>query len=153
MTTTINLFSNPLLLADKVALITGAGRGIGAAAAKLFAREGAAVTLVSRTETELRKVVNEITEEGGTADYVVADLADSTSIEQAVQTALERHGRLDIAFNNAGISIGHKQMVNVEETDFDRVTDVNYKGIWLSMIAEIKAIRATSGKGAILNNS
>jgi NAD(P)-dependent dehydrogenase (short-subunit alcohol dehydrogenase family) len=141
------------LLANKVALITGAGRGIGAAAAKLFALEGAIVTLVARTESELRKVADEITAEGGSADYVIADLADAKSIDQAVQTTVERHGRLDIAFNNAGVSIGHKPMVDVNEDDFDLITKVNYKGVWLAMIAEIKAIRSTAGKGAIVNNS
>ncbi len=93
------------LLAHKVALITGAGRGIGAAAAHLFAREGAAVILAARTESELSAVAKEITDAGGTADYVVADLADAASIHQAVQTVVDRHGRLDIAFNNAGVSI------------------------------------------------
>jgi NAD(P)-dependent dehydrogenase (short-subunit alcohol dehydrogenase family) len=141
------------LLANKVALITGAGRGIGAAAAKLFALEGATVTLVARTESELRTVADEITAEGGSADYVIADLADAKSIEQAVQTTVERHGRLDIAFNNAGVSIGHTPMVDVKEDDFDLVTKVNYKGVWLAMIAEVKAIRSTAGKGAIVNNS
>ncbi|MFC0328697.1 SDR family NAD(P)-dependent oxidoreductase [Paenibacillus sepulcri] len=141
------------LLAGKNALVTGAGRGIGAAAARLFAQEGATVTLVARTESQLREVVDEITAAGGNADYVVADLADAQSIERAIQTTVERHDRLDIAFNNAGISIGRSLMADVKEEDFDLVTDTNYKGIWLSMVAEIKAIRATSGKGAIVNNS
>jgi NAD(P)-dependent dehydrogenase (short-subunit alcohol dehydrogenase family) len=141
------------LLINKVALVTGASRGIGAAAAKLFALEGATVTLVARTESELRKVADEITAVGGSADYVIADLADAKSIEQAVQTTVERHGRLDIAFNNAGVSIGPMPMVDVNEDDFDLITKVNYKGVWLAIIAEIKAIRSTAGKGAIVNNS
>ncbi|AJY73455.1 SDR family NAD(P)-dependent oxidoreductase [Paenibacillus beijingensis] len=141
------------LLANKVALITGASRGIGAAAAKLFALEGATVTLVARTESELRKVVDEITAEGGSADYVIADVADAKSIEQAVQTTVERHGRLDIAFNNAGIAIGLSPMIDDKEENFDLIHSVNYKGVWLSMIAEIKAILSTAGSGAIVNNS
>ncbi|AIQ13781.1 short-chain dehydrogenase [Paenibacillus durus] len=141
------------LLANKVALITGASRGIGAAAAKQFALEGATVTLVARTESDLRKVVDEITAEGGSADYVIADLADAKSIEQAVQTTVERHGRLDIAFNNAGIAIGLSPMIDEKEENFDLNHSVNYKGVWLSMIAEIKAILSTAGSGAIVNNS
>jgi NAD(P)-dependent dehydrogenase (short-subunit alcohol dehydrogenase family) len=141
------------LLANKVALITGAGRGIGAAAAKLFALEGATVTLVARTESELRKVADEITAEGGSADYVIADLADAKSIEQAVQTTVERHGRLDIAFNNAGVATGVSPMIDIKEENFDLIHSVNYKGVWLAMIAEIKAILSTAGSGAIVNNS
>ena len=141
------------LLANKVALITGAGRGIGAAAAQLFAREGAAVVLASRTEAELSAVVREIKEAGGTADYVVTDLADAASIHHAVQTVVDRHGRLDIAFNNAGVSIPQVPLAAIPENDFDLITAVNYKGVWLSMVAEIRAIRATAKTGAIVNNS
>ncbi|WNG32643.1 SDR family oxidoreductase [Archangium violaceum] len=141
------------LLAHKVALITGAGRGIGAAAARLFAREGASVVLASRTESELRAVVDDIRAAGGTADYVVADFGNAASIQRAVQAVVERHGRLDIAFNNAGIAITPEPLVDVPENSFDLITSVNYKGVWLAMSAEIKAIRATSKTGAILNNS
>ncbi len=141
------------LLTNKVALIMGAGRGIGAASARLFAHEGASVLLASRTESELSAVVQEIRATDGTADYVVADLANATSVQNAVQTVVNRYGRLDIAFNNAGISIPHASLADVPEHDFDMITAVNYKGIWLSMAAEIRAIRATSKTGAIVNNS
>ncbi len=141
------------LLANKVALITGAGRGIGAAAAQLFAREGAAVILASRTESELSTVAREIKDAGGTADYVVTDLADAASIHHAVQTVVDRHGRLDIAFNNAGVSIPQVPLAAIPETNFDVITAINYKGVWLSMVAEIRAIQATVGTGAIVNNS
>jgi NAD(P)-dependent dehydrogenase (short-subunit alcohol dehydrogenase family) len=140
-------------LANKVALITGAGRGIGAAAARLFAHEGAAVVLASRTEAELSAVVRQIKEAGGTANYVVTDLADAASIQHAVQTVVDLHGRLDIAFNNAGVSIPHVPLTAIPENDFDVITAVNYKGVWLSMVAEIRAILATAGTGAIVNNS
>lgn len=141
------------LLTNKVALITGAGRGIGAAAARLFAHEGAAVVLASRTEAELSAAVREITEAGGTADYVVTDFADAVSIQHAVQTVVDHHGRLDIAFNNAGASIPHAPLAAIPEHDFNMITTVNYKGVWLSMAAEIRAILATAGTGAIVNNS
>lgn len=141
------------LLANKVALITGAGRGIGAAAARLFAREGASVVLASRTEYELSQVVAEIREAGGIADYVVTDLADAASIYHAVQTVVDRYDRLDIAFNNAGVSIPQAPLTAIPENDFDLITAVNYKAVWLSMVAEIRAIRATAKTGAIVNNS
>jgi NAD(P)-dependent dehydrogenase (short-subunit alcohol dehydrogenase family) len=141
------------LLEDKVALVTGAGRGIGAAAARLFAREGASVVLASRTESELSAVVDEIRAAGGTADYVVADMADAGGVQDAVDKVVERHGRLDVAFNNAGVSVSHVPLAEVSDNDFDRVTSIDYKGVWLAMVAEIKAMRATAGAGAIVNNS
>ena len=141
------------LLTNKVALITGAGRGIGAAAAQLFAREGAAVVLASRTESELSAVTRQIKDAGRTADYVVTDVADAASIQHAVQTVVDRHGRLDIAFNNAGVGIAPRPLIEVSENDFEGITVINYKGVWLSLVAEIRAIRATVGSGAIVNNS
>jgi NAD(P)-dependent dehydrogenase (short-subunit alcohol dehydrogenase family) len=98
-------------------------------------------------------VVKEIKHAGGTADYVVTDLADAASIHHAVQTVVDRYGRLDIAFNNAGVSIPQVPLAVIPETDFDVITSVNYKGVWLSMVAEIRAILATAGTGAIVNNS
>jgi NAD(P)-dependent dehydrogenase (short-subunit alcohol dehydrogenase family) len=141
------------LLDGKVALITGAGRGIGAAAARLFAREGAMVVLASRTETELKEVTEDIRSAGGTADYVVTDLADAASIQNAVDTVLERHGRLDVAFNNAGVSTAAVPLTDASEADFDLLTSVNYRGVWLAMAAEVRAIRTTAGTGAIVNTS
>lgn len=141
------------LLTHKVALVTGAGRGIGAAAARLFAREGALVMLASRTEPELRTVVEEIRAAGGTADYVVTDLADPMSIGRAVDTTVRRHSRLDVAFNNAGVSIPVTPLTDLTEEGFDLINSVNFKGVWRAMVAEIRAIRATAGAGAIVNNS
>jgi NAD(P)-dependent dehydrogenase (short-subunit alcohol dehydrogenase family) len=153
---TMNLETHPTsrgLLANKIAFITGAGRGIGAASALLFAREGASVMLASRTESELRSVVEEIRAAGGTADYVVTDLGDAASIQNAVRAVVERYGRLDIAFNNAGTAIPPGPLVDMDESHFDQINTINYKGVWLAMREEIKAIRATARRGAILNNS
>ncbi|MEH0418142.1 SDR family NAD(P)-dependent oxidoreductase [Streptomyces sp. B21-083] len=141
------------LLAGKVALITGAGRGIGAAAARLFAREGARVLLAARTEDQLKSVTQEVRAAGGTADYVVCDLADADSVRAAVDRTVNRYGRLDIAFNNAATTIPPGPLDQVREADFDHVHAVNLKGTWLAMAAEVAAIRATAGTGAIVNNS
>lgn len=153
MTGTNVVGSGSGLLRDKVAFITGAGRGIGATAARLFAREGARVVLAARTESQLTEVVTEIRAAGGTADYVLTDLTDGRSVQAAIDTVIRLHGRLDVAFNNGGVSIPHTPLVNVTEENFDLVTTVNYKGVFLSMTAEIRAIRATAGTGAIVNNS
>ncbi|MEU8822005.1 SDR family NAD(P)-dependent oxidoreductase [Streptomyces sp. NPDC048636] len=143
----------PGLLDDKVILITGAGRGIGAASARLFAREGATVVLTARTESQLKAVTEEIRATGGTADYVRCDLADAASVQAAVDHTVALHGRLDAAFNNAGAAIPPAPLADVAEADFDLITTVSLKGVWLSMAAEIKAIRATAGRGALVNNS
>lgn len=141
------------LLAGKVAFVTGAGRGIGATAARLFAREGAAVVLAARTERQLADVVDGIRADGGVADYVLTDLTDPGSVQAAVDAVIRLHNRLDVAFNSAGVSIPHTPMVNATTENFDLVTTVNYKGVFLSMTAEIRAIRATAGAGAIVNIS
>ncbi|WP_255950557.1 SDR family NAD(P)-dependent oxidoreductase [Streptomyces odontomachi] len=141
------------LLAGKVAFITGAGRGIGAAAARLFAREGARVLLAARTEAELKAVTEEVRAAGGTAEYVTCDLADAAGVRAAVDHAVDLYGRLDVAFNN-GATIQHPGPLDgMPEPDFDRVYSVNLKGVWLAMVAEVAAIRATAGTGAIVNNS
>src|SRR5437588_9814352 len=89
------------MLSGKIALIMGASRGIGAAAARLFAREGATVVLASRTESALKTLAADIPG----ASSVVADLGDVADIDRAVSTVLERHGRLDIAFNNGPLNV------------------------------------------------
>jgi NAD(P)-dependent dehydrogenase (short-subunit alcohol dehydrogenase family) len=141
------------LLADKVAFITGAGRGIGAAAARLFAIEGARVLLAARTEEELKVVTNEVRAAGGVADYVVVDLADTASVRAAVDRVVEVYGRLDVAFNNGATIVPPGPMDQVPEADFDHVYAVNLKGAWLAIAAEVAAIRSTAGTGAIVNNS
>ncbi|WP_234542098.1 SDR family NAD(P)-dependent oxidoreductase [Streptomyces shenzhenensis] len=142
------------LLTGKVAFISGAGRGIGAAAARLFAREGARVMLAARTEAQLKTVTEEIRAAGGTADHVVCDLADAASVRAAVDRTVEVYGRLDVAFNNGAIG-QHRPgpLDGLPEAEFDQLTAVNLKGVWLAMTAEIHAIRATAGTGAIVNNS
>lgn len=141
------------LLAGKVAFISGAGRGIGAASARLFAREGASVLLAARTEAQLKAVTEEIRAAGGTADYVICDLADADSIRAAVDRAVQLYGRLDVAFNNAAAGQQPGPLDTMSEADFDAIYGVNLRGPWVSMVAEVAAIRATAGKGAIVNNS
>ncbi|MEV6482791.1 glucose 1-dehydrogenase [Streptomyces sp. NPDC051576] len=149
----MNNTMNSGLLTGKVAFVSGAGRGIGAAAARLFAREGARVLLAARTEDQLKTVTEEIRAAGGTAEYTVCDLADADSVRAAVDRTVSVYGRLDIAFNNGAIGQHPGPMEGLPEADFDQLTAVNLKGVWLSMAAEVAAIRATAGTGAIVNNS
>lgn len=141
------------LLADKVAFISGAGRGIGAAAARLFAAEGARVLLAARTDGQLKAVTEDIRSSGGTAEYIVCDLAEAASIRAAVHRPVELWGRLDVAFNNAATLTPPGPLDTVTEDDLDRTYTVNLKGLWLSVAAEVDAIRATSRAGAIVNTS
>lgn len=141
------------LLAGKVAFITGAGRGIGAAAARLFAREGARLLLAARTQAQLEVVTEEVRAIGGTADYAVCDLADGASVRAAVDRAVDLYGRLDVAFNNAATTVPPGPMDQAIEADFDHIYAVNLKGTWAAMVAQAAAMRTTAGKGAIVNAS
>jgi NAD(P)-dependent dehydrogenase (short-subunit alcohol dehydrogenase family) len=140
------------LLAGKVVLITGASRGIGAAAARLFSREGAAVVLASRGTDALDRIVAEIRAGGGTADAVALDLADPASIRAAVGRVDELHGRLDGAFNN-GATIQHPGPLDAtSDEDIDEQFAVNFRAHWSAMNAEAALMRQTGG-GAIVNTS
>jgi A-factor type gamma-butyrolactone 1'-reductase (1S-forming) len=139
-------------LAGKVALITGASQGIGAATARLFAQAGAAVVLASRSAEELAHNVEEIKANGGEAMAVKTDVADAASVESLVKRTAEAYGRLDVAVNNAGIGGGNMPLVEVSEELFDRVIATNLKGVFLGMKYEIPAMLA-SGGGAIVNLS
>lgn len=141
------------LLTGKVAFVTGAGRGIGAAAARLFAREGAQVMLASRTQDELEAVTEQIRAEGGTADYVLCDLGDVDRVRAAVDRTVNVYGRLDAAFNNGAALVPPGPMDQTSVSDFDKMYAVNLRGVWLAMVAEVAAMRNASRPGAIVNTS
>jgi len=141
------------LLADKVILITGASRGIGEAAARLFAREGASVVLAARSTHDLDRIVSEIRADGGAADAVALDLADSASILDSVARVDDLHGRLDGAFNNGGVAAKQVGLLDtVTEKDIDKQFVVNFRSHWTAMTAEAGLMRRNSG-GAIVNTS
>jgi NAD(P)-dependent dehydrogenase (short-subunit alcohol dehydrogenase family) len=139
------------LLAGKVVIITGASSGIGAEAAALFAREGATVTLAARSEDRLAKVTEAITTDGGRAGYVVCDVRKAADVQNLVDTTVDRYGRFDGAFNNAGLSLGHAPLADLSEAELDELIEVNIKGTWLLMRAEIRAVIAGGGPGSIVN--
>lgn len=140
------------LLTGKVVFITGASRGIGAAAARLFAREGAAVVLAARSTAALDGVVADVRADGGTADAVALDLADADSIRAAVARVDELHGRLDGAFNNGAAIQQPGPLDTTSDEDVDTQFAVNFRGHWVAMTAEAALMRR-SGGGAIVNTS
>ncbi|WP_444963017.1 SDR family NAD(P)-dependent oxidoreductase [Nocardiopsis sp. M1B1] len=140
------------LLTGKVVLITGASRGIGAAAARLFAREGAAVVLAARGTDALRRIVTEIRADGGDAEAVTMDLADRASIRAAVGRVEELHGRLDGAFNNGAAVQQPGPLDTTSEEDVETQFTVNFRGQWTAMTAEAELMRRNGG-GTIVNTS
>ncbi|WP_421989857.1 SDR family NAD(P)-dependent oxidoreductase [Qipengyuania sp.] len=142
----------PGQLADKVVIVTGAGGGIGAAAAKIFARNGGLVVAAGRTEASVKRVCSKISGAGGTAVYVTADVATPEGAKSIVETAMENYGRLDCAFNNAGIDGSLAPTAEYPEAEFDEVIRINLKGVWLCMREQISAMLKNGG-GAILNNA
>src|SRR5215472_7419103 len=139
-------------LAGKVSLITGASRGIGAATARLFAREGAQVVLTARSEEEMTRIAEEIRAGGGEVLAVKTDVANAASVQTLIKRALDAYGKLDLTVNNAGMAGGNTPLVEVTEEVFDQVIAVNLKGVFLCLKYEIPALLAAGG-GAIVNSS
>lgn len=140
------------LLTGKVVFITGASRGIGAAAARLFAREGASVVLAARNTGALDRLVTEIRDGGGAAGAVTMDLAEPASIRAAVDRVEKLHGRLDGAFNNGAAIQQPGPLDATSDQDIDDQFAVNFRAHWTAMTAEAALMRR-SGGGAIVNNS
>ncbi|MGQ4511157.1 SDR family oxidoreductase [Streptomyces sp. DW26H14] len=140
------------LLTGKVVFITGASRGIGAAAARLFASEGAAVVLAARSADALQRIVTEIRAGGGTADAVTLDLADRAGIRAAVDRVAELHGRLDGAFNNGAAIQRPGPLDTTTDEDIEEQFAVNFRSHWTAMTAEAALMRRGGG-GAIVNTS
>jgi 3-oxoacyl-[acyl-carrier protein] reductase len=138
-------------LETKVAVITGAGRGIGRATALRFAAEGASVVVAEIDVDTAQDVVDEISAASGKAIAVKVDVTDRDSITAMVEVALSTYGRIDILVNNAGITMD-AQMRKMEEAAFDQVIDVNLKGIFNCTQAVIPTMLA-QGSGVILNAS
>jgi NAD(P)-dependent dehydrogenase (short-subunit alcohol dehydrogenase family) len=137
-------------LSETVALITGAGSGIGRATATRFAQEGATVVVADIDVEGGEGTVNRIEEAGGTATFIKTDVGRPDSIESTIDTILEQYGRLDYAVNNAATGNEPAPITEIEETEWDRVTDINQKGVWAGMKEQIPALQATDG-GAIVN--
>ena len=140
------------MLKDKVIIVTGAGSGIGLATAVILAQAGAKVVVSGRHGSDLDGAVGKVREAGGKAVAVIADVAQEADVIAMVDRTLSEFGRLDGAFNNAGIEMHNKLVDDLEAAEWDSVLNVNARGVFLCMKHEIKAMRRTGG-GAIVNNS
>jgi len=138
-------------LENKVALISGGARGMGAAEARMFAREGAKVVIGDVLEAEGRQVEAQINEAGGECVFVLLDVTQESQWQHAVETAVARFGRLDVLVNNAGIVL-RGILEDTSAEDWDKVMDVNAKGVFLGTRAAISEMKK-SGGGSIVNIS
>jgi NAD(P)-dependent dehydrogenase (short-subunit alcohol dehydrogenase family) len=136
----------------KVALVTGGGSGIGRATALGFAREGGQVVIGNRNVQRGEETVSMIRDAGGTASFRRTDVVVAADVKALVDHAVTTYGRLDIAFNNAGIEGDPRPLAEQTEANFDAVMDINVKGVWLSMKYEIPRMLEQGG-GAIVNCS
>jgi NAD(P)-dependent dehydrogenase (short-subunit alcohol dehydrogenase family) len=139
-------------LDGKVAFVTGAANGIGRAAALAFARQGASVVVTDVSEQNNQETARMIQELGGQALAVRCDVSRAEDIQRALNATIETFGRLDFAFNNAGIEYTVKPAADVTEEEWDRIIDIDLRGVFLCMKYEIPLILKQGG-GAIVNTS
>lgn len=136
----------------KVALVTGAGSGIGLATAQAFAEAGASVVIADVDGTAARSAADALTDKGHRAKAVRCDVAREADLEALVAETVGTFGRLDAAFNNAGVQSPHMDTAEIGSEEFDRVTAINLRGVWLGMKHELRQMRE-QGSGAIVNCS
>ena len=137
---------------DKSVIVTGAGSGIGRAAALAFAAEGANVTVADIDEQHGRATVAQLRELGAQAEFVRVDVSRAADCAAMVEHAVKRYGRLDVAFNNAGINIGVAPIADVEDAQWERIVAINLTGVFLCMKHEIRAMKRNGG-GTIINTA
>jgi len=140
-------------LRGKVALITGGTTGIGRDTAVLFAKHGVKIAITGRREPEGNETIQLVRAAGGEGMFLKGDVSKSADAQAMVQKTVEKFGRLDIAFNNAGIEGNWKPIPDWTEDEFDKLIDINVKGVWLSLKYEIPQMLKQGGEGAIVNMS
>ena len=136
----------------KVALVTGGTSGIGRAAALAYAKQGARVVVAGRRAAEGQETVRLLQAQGGEGFFVTTDVSKAAQVKELVERTMQKFARLDFAFNNAGIEQEPTPFLEQNEETYDRVMDINVKGVWLSMKYEIPAMLKTGG-AAIVNTS
>jgi NAD(P)-dependent dehydrogenase (short-subunit alcohol dehydrogenase family) len=137
---------------NKVALVTGAGSGLGLATVKAFAESGASVVLADWNEKAVRSAAEELTAQGHKALAIRCDVADDAQVEAMVKETVATFGRLDAAYNNAGVQNVLAETADSPRDDYDRVMAINLRGVWSCMKFELQQMRK-QGSGAIVNCS
>jgi len=137
---------------NKVALVTGAASGLGVATAKAFAEAGAAVVLADWNGNEVQAAAKHLADKGHKTLAITCDVSDDAQVEEMVKKTMAEFGRLDTAYNNAGIQNVLAETADVTRDDYDRVMAVNLRGVWSSMKFELQVMRE-QGSGAIVNCS
>src|SRR5580693_5623394 len=137
---------------NKVALVTGAGSGLGLATARAFAESGASVVLADWNETAVHSAAEELTARGLKCLAIRCDVADDAEVEAMVQQTVATFGRLDAAYNNAGVQNVVAEAAEATREDFDRVISINLRGVWSCMKFELRQM-LKQGSGAIVNCS
>jgi NAD(P)-dependent dehydrogenase (short-subunit alcohol dehydrogenase family) len=140
-------------LEGKVAFVTGAGSGIGKASAVRFAKEGAQVGVLSDTESEIRATVEEIETAGRSALPLVADMRDPAAVRRAVEQVVERFGRLDIVFANAGINGVWAPIDELEPEEWDRTIETNLRGTYATFRYAVPHLKQAGGGAIVVNAS
>lgn len=141
-------------MTGKVVLVAGATSGIGKATAILFARSGASVVLAGRREKLLREITAELTGEGLKAAWTVCDVTDEEQVKAMIDFTVRTFGRLDCAYNNAGIMSDDVETAELDSAEFDRVININLRSMFLCMKYELRQMLRQGGEGyAIVNCS
>lgn len=139
--------------ANKTIVITGGGTGMGRAAALRMGREGANVVIAGRRLDKLTKVATEITDAGGIATAVQTDVANPLDVETLMDTAIDKYGSIDLAWNNAGILGAFKPLSELEYEEFDALMNTNLRGVFSCLKYQILAMQKSKNSGAIVNTS
>lgn len=140
-------------LQNKIALITGGTSGIGRDTAVLFAKEGAKVAITGRREAEGNETIAMVRAAGGEGIFIKGDVSKASDVRTFVQKSVDKFGRLDVAFNNAGVEGQWLPLVDQTEENWDYVHNINLKGLWLSLKYEVQQMLKQGGGGAIVNMS